>query len=303
MAANKIESPSLEGWIKTNTFQHRSFTDISKLVDLKEEKGLKISVALPTLNEEMTIASEVIIIRSEFMGRRHLVDELVVIDSGSTDRTRETARKYGAKVYLADEILPEMELHRGKGDNLWKSLHILEGDIILWLDADIRNIHPRFVYGLLGPLLNYDHIGYVKAFYERPVEVDDTLRFSGGGRVTQLVIRPLFNLFYPELAPIIQPLSGEYAGRREILEQIPFCIGYGVETGMLIDIYKKFGLGSIAQTNLDRRIHRNQSLANLSKMAFAILQTFLSRAEELGYIKILEERNNIMKTIRRRGKN
>lgn len=290
-----------EEWLEKNTFHHRTFSDISKLVDLKREKGLKISVAMPTLNEEMTIAAEVIIVRSEFIDRTGLVDEVAIIDSGSVDRTCETALKYGAKVFMADEILPEMGLHRGKGDSLWKSLYVLDGDIILWLDADIRNIHPRFIYGLLGPLLTYDHIGYVKAFYERPIEVDDTMRFSGGGRVTQLLIRPLFNLFYPDLGSLIQPLSGEYAGRREILEQLPFFIGYGVETGLLIDIYKRFGIECIAQTDLDRRIHRNHSLSVLSKMSFAILQTFLARAEELGTLKLMQDINNTMVAIRRKG--
>ncbi|MCK4648880.1 glucosyl-3-phosphoglycerate synthase, partial [bacterium] len=165
-------------------------------------------------------------------------------------------------------------------------------------------IHPKFVYGLLGPLLTNSRIGYVKAFYERPIKLnaETTLRSSGGGRVTALMLRPIFNLFFPELSGLIQPLSGEYAGRRKILERVPFFIGYGVETGLLIDIYKKFGLNSIAQVDLDQRIHRNHTLPTLSKMAFTILQVALNRAGDLWKLKMLEELNPSMRLIKRKGK-
>lgn len=293
-----------EKWFKNRTFHHSRFSDIKELVKLKKKKNLTISVGLPTLNEEETIATELIVIKSELMDRYHLIDELAIIDSGSTDKTCEIAKRYGADVYLADDYLKEEEAYHGKGENLWKSLYLLKGDIILWLDADIKNIHPKFVYGLLGPLLTNSSIGYVKAFYERPIklEMERTLRVSGGGRVTELTLRPLFNLLFPDLSGLIQPLSGEYAGRREILERVPFFIGYGVETGLLIDIYKKFGLNSIAQVDLDQRIHRNHALPTLSKMAFSILQVALNRAGELWKIKILEELNPTMRLIKRKRK-
>ncbi|MBW2635712.1 MAG: glucosyl-3-phosphoglycerate synthase, partial [Deltaproteobacteria bacterium] len=220
-------------WLKSNTFHHSEFSDLGRLVEAKQKKKIKISLCLPTLNEERTIAKEIVIMKSELMNRFPLIDEIVVVDSGSTDRTREAAEAYGARFYSAADILPDMEHFRGKGENLWKGLYITQGDIIIYLDADIKNIHHRFAYGLLGPLLLTDHIKYVKAFYDRPIAVGkNKMRSTGGGRVTELVIRPLFALFFPELTQIIQPLSGEYASYRDILEKIPFPIGYGVETSM-----------------------------------------------------------------------
>ena len=264
-------------WLDQNTFHHGEFWDILKLVKEKESKGLKISLCIPTLNEEKTIGKEVLILKSELMERYPLVDEFAVIDSGSTDRTLEVASSYGADTYLASNILPEVGDKRGKGENLWKAIHQLKGDIICYVDADISNIHPRFVYGLVAPLIKKNEVQYVKAFYDRPLNYSSGLRASGGGRVTEILIRPLFSLFYPELTNIIQPLSGEYAARREVLEMIPFPIGYGVETSHLLDLYEKFGLDAFAQTDLDRRVHRNQTTNALGKMSFGILQTFINR--------------------------
>ena len=216
------------------------------------------------------------------MDRYPLVDEFAVIDSGSEDRTLEVASNYGADVYLASEILPEVGNKRGKGENLWKAIHQLKGDIICYVDADISNIHPRFVYGLVAPLIQRDEISYVKAFYDRPLNYSSGLRPSGGGRVTEILIRPLFALFYPELSHIIQPLSGEYAARRDVLEKIPFPIGYGVETSHILDLYALHGLETFAQTDLDRRVHRNQTTNALGKMSFGILQTFFNRLHQQG---------------------
>ena len=264
-------------WLAENTFHHGEFWDILKLVKEKEKKGLKISLCIPTLNEEKTIGKEVLILKSELMERYPLIDEFAVIDSGSEDKTLEVAKNYGADVYLASEILTSVGDKKGKGENLWKAIHQLKGDIICYVDADISNIHPRFVYGLVAPLIQKEEVKYVKAFYDRPLNYSSGLRASGGGRVTEILIRPLFSLFYPELTNIIQPLSGEYAARREVLEAIPFPIGYGVETSHLLDLYEKFGLSAFAQTDLDRRVHRNQSTNALGKMSFGILQTFLNR--------------------------
>jgi len=241
-------------------------------------------LCIPTLNEEKTIGKEVLILRSELMERYPLIDEFAVIDSGSNDKTLEVAESYGADTYLASEILPEVGDKRGKGENLWKAIHQLKGDIICYVDADISNIHPRFVYGLVAPLIKQAEVQYVKAFYDRPLNYSSGLRSSGGGRVTEILIRPLFSLFYPELTNIIQPLSGEYAARREVLEMIPFPIGYGVETSHLLDLYEKFGLNAFAQTDLDRRVHRNQTTNALGKMSFGILQTFINRLHSQGKI-------------------
>ncbi len=280
---------NLNGWLKENTFHHSQFSDLEQLVKLKQEQGVTISVALPTLNEEETIAKEVALIKSELMDKHHLVDELIVIDGGSTDSTRELAAKYGADVYLGSECLSEEGDNRGKGEDLWKSLYILKGDIIVWIDADIIKINPRFIYGLVGPLLEYPRLSFVKAFYERPIRMGKELMPSGGGRVTQLLVRPLFCQFFPELAGIIQPLSGEYAGRREMLEVLPFFSGYGVETGLLIDIFNQFGIECIAQMDMDKRVHRNQPLDKLSEMSFQILQTFFHRAKDLGRVLLNTE--------------
>lgn len=276
----------VNGWLKTNTYHHSSFSDIGRLVRLKEKKNLKISIGFPTLNEEETIAEEINVIKEKLQIEYPLLDEIVVVDSASNDRTRILAREAGAKVYLADDYLRGFGVVRGKGENLWKSLYLLEGDIIVWVDADIKNIHPKFVYGVAGPLLEYDHLKYVKAFYERPLVVKKKMRPSGGGRVTEILIRPLLASFYPELSGFLQPLSGEYAGRREVLEAVPFRVGYGVEIGLLIDIYEKYGMQSLAQVDLDRRVHRNRSLPALSKMSFAILHTFFTKLQQQDIISL-----------------
>jgi len=274
-------------WLDKNTFHYSDFKDLFRLVEEKQKKDLRISLCLPTLNEEKTIAKEIIILKSELMTRYPLVDEIVVIDSGSTDHTVDIAKSFGADVYDADKILPQLEKYKGKGENLWKALYITKGDIIVYIDADIKNIHHRFAYGLIGPLLLYDNIKYAKAFYDRPISIGkNKIRPTGGGRVTELVIRPLFSLFFPELTQIIQPLSGEYAGYREVLDKIPFPIGYGVETSIILDIYEKWGLDVIAQVDLDRRIHRNQDTKALGRMSFAILKTFINRQKRSGLIDL-----------------
>jgi len=267
----------LQTWLKSRTFHYTDFMDIEKLVKIKKRKGLKISLCFPTLNEEKTIGKSIIVMKSELMDRYPLLDEIAVIDSGSTDNTLAIAEKFGADTYLASDYLKDEGICYGKGENLWKALYLLKGDIIIYVDSDISNIHPRFVYGLLGPLLIKPEIKFVKAFYNRPFKSANNLAPAGGGRVTEILIRPLFSQFFPELTGVIQPLSGEYAGYRNILTEINFPIGYGVETGMLIDLHQKYGLDSIAQTNLDLRIHRNQNVSSLGKMSFGILQTFWNR--------------------------
>ncbi len=285
----------LDTWIKQNTFHHSDFEDLDTLVKKKQEKKLNISLCIPTLNEEKTIGKEIVIFRSELMSRHQLLDEIAVIDSGSKDRTVEIAESFGANVYLASDILPGIEPRYGKGENLWKAIYQLSGDIIVYIDADIKNIHPRFVYGLVAPLIYNDEIKYVKAFYDRPLAFSEGIRPSGGGRVTEILVRPLFSLFFPDLSGIIQPLSGEYAVRREVLEAIPFPIGYGVETSHLIDVFSKWGLKAFAQTDLDQRVHRNQDTRDLGKMAFGILQAFLKRLKKMGIISDLPEMNSILR--------
>ena len=279
----------IESWLKSNTLHHSTFRDLDALVEEKQKQDLKISLCIPTLNEEKTIGKEIVIFKSELMQRHPLLDEIAVIDSDSSDQTRDVASAFGAQVFLSKEILKKYGEKRGKGENLWKAIYQCEGDILVYIDADIKNIHPRFVYGLVAPLIYRPEIHYVKAFYDRPLASSQGSRPSGGGRVTEILIRPLFSLFFPELAALIQPLSGEYAVRRQVLDKIPFPIGYGVETSHLIDVYHRWGLQAIAQTDLDRRVHRNQHTRDLGKMAFGILQTFLKRLEALGILSNLPE--------------
>ncbi len=270
----------LDQWLDKRTFHYSEFKDIGGLVELKEKKKLKISLCFPTLNEEKTIGKSIVVMKSELMDRYPLLDEIAVIDSGSTDKTMKIAGEFGADTYLASDHLKSEGQCRGKGENLWKALYLLKGDIIVYVDADISNIHHHFAYGLIGPLLTNRNVKFAKAFYNRPFKSASGLVPTGGGRVTEILIRPLFSQFFHELTGVIQPLSGEYAGYRDILEKISFPIGYGVETGMLIDIYQQWGLDAIAQTNLDLRIHRNQEIASLGKMSFGILQTFWNRLEK-----------------------
>jgi nucleotide-binding universal stress UspA family protein len=297
--APEVLSLIVDKWFAENTFHADEFSDLNRLVDIKKQRGVTISVGLPALNEEATIGGVVRVLKKALMDDVPLVDEIVVIDSDSTDRTREIAAELGVPVYIHQQVLPEAgEPVQGKGEALWKSLHVLKGDIIAWVDTDVANMHPQFIYGLIGPLLREPRIGYVKGYYHRPLSTSEGIQHEGGGRVTELTVRPLVNLFFPLLSGVLQPLAGEYAGRREVLENLPFFSGYGVETGMLIDLLESYGLYSIGQVNLEKRIHRNRSLADLSLTAFAIIQVILSRLESRASITLLEEVNRSMKLIR-----
>lgn len=289
-----------EQWLRENTFHHSAFWDVMSLIREKEKQGLTISLCIPTLNEEKTIGKEVVIFRSELVSRYPLLDEIAVIDSGSTDRTLEVASAYGADTYLASDILPETGEHRGKGENLWKAIYQLKGDIIVYVDADIKNIHPRFVTGLVAPLVFRRELQYVKAFYDRPLAYSGGVRPGGGGRVTEILVRPLFSLFFPELTAIVQPLSGEYAVRREVLERLHFPIGYGVETAHILDVYHMHGLDVFAQTDLDQRVHHNQSTRALGRMSFGILQVFLARLKQMGIVQGLPELHTVLRQFQMR---
>lgn len=279
-------------WFSNNTFQARDFERLDLLLAAKREQGLTISLALPTLNEAETIGNILGQVQEFLVERFPLLDEIVVIDSDSTDDTCDIARSYDVPVYTHQELLPDYGARMGKGEALWKSLYVTTGDIVLWCDTDIKNFHPRFVYGLLGPLLNRPSIQFVKGFYRRPLAKNSSpkgLSKNGGGRVTELTARPLLNMFYPELSGIIQPLAGEYGGRRKLLEKLTFTSGYGVETSLLIDAYEQAGLDQIAQVDLIERVHHNQSIEDLSKMSFAIIQTIFQRLEvKYGHSKIGE---------------
>jgi len=288
----------VDKWFAENTYNANEFENFKELLALKEKQKVTVSLALPALNEEGTVGKVITTAKRELMERVPLLDEIVLIDSNSKDKTREIAQKHGIPVYIHQETLPQYGARIGKGEALWKSLYVTHGDIILWIDTDIVNIHPRFLYGILGPLLLRPDIVFVKGFYRRPINLNGKTESSGGGRVTELTARPLLNLFYPELSGVIQPLSGEYGGRRSALEKMPFSSGYGVETGLLIDIFEKYGLNSIGQVDLLERVHHNQQLESLSKMAFAIIQTVVRRLERRYGRNFLEDVNKTMKLIR-----
>jgi glucosyl-3-phosphoglycerate synthase len=292
----------VDKWFAENTYHADEFNQLRELVELKKNQGLSISLALPALNEEETVGKVIHIMKKELMQKVPLLDEIILIDSNSTDRTREIAEKEGVPVYIHQHLLEELEPRNGKGEALWKSLLVTKGDIVVWIDTDIVNIHPRFVYGIIGPLLINPQVQLVKGFYRRPLKVGQKIQAGGGGRVTELTARPLLNLFYPELSGVLQPLSGEYAGRRNALEQATFYSGYGVETGLLIDVYERFGLYAIAQVDLLERIHHNQHLEALSKMSFAIIQTVMRKLENRFGRAVLEDVNRSMKLIRHNNK-
>lgn len=296
--AVRDRSARVDRWFAENTFNADEFVDVQRLVALKQQQGLTISLALPALNEAETIGPLIDTIKRALLDELPLLDEIVVIDSRSTDATREIAAARGVRVEIHQEILPQYGAFTGKGEALWKSLHVTRGDIIVWIDTDIHNVHPRFVYGLIGPLLNDSRLHFTKGFYRRPIKTGAEMMETGGGRVTELTARPLFNLFYPELSGFIQPLAGEYAGRRAVLERQPFFTGYGVETGLLIDLLHDIGLEGMAQVDLQQRIHRNQELQGLSRMSFAIIQVIMQRLEQRQRLHLLDPINQSLKLIR-----
>ena len=258
------------------TGQRRFSAGEFSAADLAARKGsTTVSVCLPARNEEETVGAIVEVVRAQLMDESGLVDELIVMDDHSTDRTAAVAKDAGATVVACSEVLTHLGNQPGKGEALWKSLYESTGDIVVWCDSDVANFGPHFISGLLGPLLIDDSIGYCKGFYHRPVGADQ----RGGGRTTELVARPLITLLFPELGDIVQPLAGEYAGRRELLERVPFVQGYGVEMGLLIDVWRLAGYDAIAQVDLGTRLHRNRPLHELSTQATEVMQVALHRAD------------------------
>lgn len=244
---------------------------LDQLLDRKRAAGTTVSVVLPALDEEATVGAIVEVIRRELIEGLPvpLVDELVVVDSGSSDRTAEVAAKAGARVVHRDDVLPRIPALPGKGEVLWRSLLATDGDIVCFVDADLRDFSAAFVSGIVGPLLTDPDVQFVKAMYDRPL--GDTP--GQGGRVTELVARPLLNLHWPQLAGFVQPLGGEYAVRRCLLERLPFPVGYGVELGLLVDALHTVGLDALAQVDVGVRVHRHQDGQALGRMAAAIYRT------------------------------
>jgi glucosyl-3-phosphoglycerate synthase len=260
-------------------YHHKDFLPIEEICAKKRELGKKISLVIPAFNEASTVGSIVTATKKSFFEKCDLLDEIVVIDGHSDDETFIYAQKAGAQVFRMNEI-GDTAVPHGKGAALWKSFYVTTGDIIVCIDADIKDFDIRFIYGLVAPLLLDPTIHFVKAFYKRPVIISNIMMYNFGGRVTEILVRPMLCTFYPELAKLFQPLSGEYSFRRETMVQIPFFSGYGVEIGMVLDVYKRLGLLAFAQVDMDIRCHRNRDLQDLGKMSFGILQALLKKLEE-----------------------
>ncbi|MBO7935052.1 glucosyl-3-phosphoglycerate synthase [Streptomyces antibioticus] len=258
----------VERWLTTRSW---SLADrpLHRIMAAKRATGQSVSVVLPALNEEETVGDIVAIIRHDLMQQVPLVDEIVVVDSGSTDRTAQVAAAAGARVVHRDTILPSVPAVPGKGEVLWRSLLVTSGDIVCFIDADLREFSSDFVSGIVGPLLTDPGVDLVKGMYDRPLAG----AAGQGGRVTELMARPLLNMHWPQLAGFVQPLGGEYAARRGLLEQLPFPVGYGVELGMLVDALHLVGLDALAQVDVGVRKHRHQDGQALGRMAAAIYRT------------------------------
>lgn len=231
-----------------------------------------VSMCIPCRDEAATIGPLVSVIRSELMGRIGVVDELIVLDDRSTDDTARVAAHAGARVVSIEDVHAAHGEGHGKGNALWATLLVSHGDLIVWCDGDITNFEPEWATRLLSPLLDDPSVSLVKALYHRPT------RYGGGGRTTELVARPLMSLYFPELTGLAQPLSGEYAGRRTVLERIVFVQGWGVEIAMLIDVCALCGPNSISQVDLGTKEHRSRSLQSLSVQAAEVMATMLKRA-------------------------
>lgn len=258
----------VERWLSTRSWS-KTDRPLHKILAAKRATRQSVSVVLPALNEEETVGDIVAVIRHDLMRQVPLVDEIVVVDSGSTDRTSEVATAAGARVVHRDDILPRIPTVPGKGEVLWRSLLVTSGDIVCFIDADLKEFSSDFVSGIVGPLLTDPGVDLVKGMYDRPLRG----AAGQGGRVTELMARPLLNMHWPQLAGFVQPLGGEYAARRSLLEQLPFPVGYGVELGMLVDALHLVGLDALAQVDVGVRKHRHQDGQALGRMSAAIYRT------------------------------
>ncbi|MEZ5185173.1 MAG: glucosyl-3-phosphoglycerate synthase [Candidatus Nanopelagicales bacterium] len=263
----------VQAWLSNRT----STADDWPVDELLVHKDCTVAVILPALNEADTVGQIVRVIHDELLGT--LVDELVVLDSGSTDATAQVARDNGARVVAMDSVFPGLPTLSGKGEAMWRALAATSADLVVFVDADLRSFTSHYVCGLLGPLLTDPDVHLCKAVYERPLVAEESVVAAGGGRVTELVARPLLNLYWPQLAGVIQPLAGEYAARRSLLERLPFPVGYGVEFAMLVDTAEMLGVDAIAQVDLGVRIHRHHDERKLGRMAAQIMQTALRRLD------------------------
>ena len=291
-------SPIVEAWM---TYRTSNSTQWPAAALARAKRGT-VSVVIPARNEDSTVGAIVATVRRHLVDRFRLVDEIVVVDSRSTDRTAAVASAAGARVVSQDEVTRGMPRMEGKGDALWAGLAASTGDIVAFVDGDLREFSPHFVTGLLGPLLTDPSVEFVKGFYHRPLVGAAGVETDGGGRVTEISARPLINLFWPELAGVVQPLAGEYAGRRRALQRIPFVSGYGVEIAMLIDLLDLVGLDALAQVDLGERLHRHQGTEALGRMSAQIMVTAWSRLHRRGLVADPRPPSTLLTQFRRGGR-
>ena len=271
-------------WFRHRSYDYRQFSDLEAMGRRKRELGLTVSAVLPCRNVADTvggIVDEILAVNGR-AGDEPLVDQILAVDADSTDGTAEVAASRGAEVYSENELMSNYGGAHGKGDAMWRSLSVARGDLIMYVDADTKDFRPQLIYGVLGPAFYVPEVRFVKAAYRRPFKSYETVEADGGGRVTELSAKPLFNLFYPELTGFVQPLAGEFVADKELFCSIPFLTGYAVETGIMIDVLKGVGLGAMAQVDLGTRQNRHQPLRDLSRMSYAVLRAVARRLREDG---------------------
>jgi glucosyl-3-phosphoglycerate synthase len=281
----------VRSWLSRRTSRTEDW-DLERMVEQKA--GRRVGLVLPARDEAATIGRIVAVVREALVERTGLVDEVLVVDSRSQDATAEVAAAAGAIVVGQDSVMSDLVPAHGKGEALWKGLAASTGDLVAAIDADLRDVEPGFVTGLLGPLLDDPGVAFVKGFYQRPLIGDGTVDVDGGGRVSELVARPLLNLAWPQLAGFVQPLAGEFAARRELLEAIPFVTGYGVELGMLVDVLDRVGLDAMAQVDLGVRVHRHHDLQALGRMSAQIQLAASARLARQGILTRVPEMTTLV---------
>src|SRR3954447_4203651 len=271
-------------WFERRSYTHEEFRDVKKLARRKRELGLTVSLVLPGRNVADTIGG--IIDKTKTLNEEaFLVDQILVIDADSADGTAEVAATRGAEVYSENELLSHYGGAHGKGDAMWRSLSVARGDLVMFADADTKDFEAQFVYGTLGPILSVPGVRFVKGAFRRPFKSHENVQQDGGGRVTELTTKPLFNLFYPELTGFVQPLAGEFVADKELFSSIPFLTGYAVETGIMIDVFKKVSLGAMAQVDLGTRQNRHQPLFDLGRMSYSALRAVARRLRQDGRLR------------------
>jgi glucosyl-3-phosphoglycerate synthase len=268
-------------WFGHRSYDYRQFSDLEKMGSRKGELGLTVSAILPCRNVADTVGGIIDEIHA-VNEQAQLVDQILAVNADSADGTAEVAASKGAEVYSENELLSDYGGTHGKGDAMWRSLSVARGDLIMFMDADTKGFKAQLVYGVLGPILYVPEVRFVKAAYRRPFKSHESVEVDGGGRVTELTAKPLFNLFYPELSGFVQPLAGEFVADKELFCSIPFLTGYAVETGIMIDVLKRVGLGAMAQVDLGTRQNRHQPLRDLSRMSYSVVRAVARRLRQEG---------------------